>query len=227
MLWIGFLLSGPVLCIVVSFVIACTGNCFCGDGSLPPISYAFWYAPPYYLALTGLTFWGFFKSWRLAVTSSTTMVVSFLSVLLSLRMAIAVGFLFHVLPERRFLERYCHPRSFVQDGKVYYLGMCDLQYYDKAGDTWFSYVYDTSKDIENDQKAKYANRTKDRREFVNAIRAYVNDDPNNHFEFADFYARYIYGDLYEVEFNDATAQGFTNEYGPPPPNQRNPYTPEH
>jgi len=137
-----------------------------------------------------------------------------------------LGFEFCVYPMASYIKNHCNPVGFKQDGKTYFVGLCDLHVYpDNGGQLDFAFFYDTSGDIMNDEDAKAVNHSRDRREWVNAIRAATEDNPNEPFEIADFSAEKLYYNFYEVSFEDQNAEGFTKEYGPPPSNPKNPYPP--
>ncbi len=89
------------------------------------------------------------------------------------------------------MKQHCHPIPFKQDGKTYLLGLCNLQI-DSDGQSQFSYIYDTSGDAA--KATDFQNKTgrKDRIKLVNAIRSIFNDDPNEQFEFANFFLPHIF-----------------------------------
>jgi len=116
------------------------------------------------------------------------------------------GFAAYISPEPKFIRDHCGPISFVQDGKTYALGVCDL-----SPDDDFTWIYDTSGDIANYDRLSPGNR----KLFAMTLRKYFNNDPNDPFEGADFTADRYYGDFYEIIFDDADAEGFSRDYGLP------------
>lgn len=131
------------------------------------------------------------------------------------------GFSAFINPEAAYVQKHCAPMDFVQDGKVYSLGICNLQMDSSGQIDDFSYIYDTSRDIIN-----YNNLTKNNKIiFVNTVRKYFNDNPNEQFESADFTATQYYQNFFDVNFDDANAEGFYRDYGKPPENTKNPYPP--
>lgn len=213
--WMGFLLSNEALWIVLSF--------FNWPYSEPDdVLYAY----IAYFVLTVLVLLV-----RLCRDPLGQIVPLLIFILVSFFTAVALpfvnllGFEYCMYPEKRFIRNHCRPVSFEQDKKTYFVGLCDVRVYpDSRGQLDFAFLYDTSGDVLNDEYAKYANHALDRREWVDAIRKGLNDNPNEPFEFTDFSAYWIDHDFYKVTFDpDANALGFTEEYGPPPYNPKNPY----
>lgn len=89
------------------------------------------------------------------------------------------------------------------------------------GSADFSYIYDTSGDVDNYNNLSAANRAI----FVQTVRKYFNDDPNEGFEYADFASRRYYQNFYSIMYNQAENEGFTAAYGRPPKNFKSPYEP--
>ncbi len=127
------------------------------------------------------------------------------------------------------VENYCHPVEFTQDGKTYRFGVCGYIWYNKDGQTDLGpdVVYDSSGDIANGTY-NFSNPGQafkpERKELVDVVRKFYNDDPEQTFENTDFEATSIYGNFYIVNFpDDEGGAGFTQTYGPPPYNKKNPY----
>lgn len=133
-----------------------------------------------------------------------------------------LGFRWYIHPAASYVKNHCHPIQFQQDKKTYLLGLCDLKI-DETGQSNFIFLYDTSGDAAQDNDFQGQSGRRDRKEWVAAIRRIFNDDPNEIFEIADFYTIHIYGDFYWAAFDEASTEGFTKEYGPPPYNPRNLY----
>jgi len=135
----------------------------------------------------------------------------------------SLGFRFHIGPVDAYIQQHCHPESFEQDGKQYYIGFCDLDI-DPTGEFSSPVVmYDTSGDVRNDYDLNTDAHVKDRREWVNAIRKYLHDDVNDDFELWPFHTTHLWGPLYEVWSDDSPGGGFSFEYGFPPYNKENRY----
>jgi len=139
--------------------------------------------------------------------------------------AIGLGFAIAVYPQDDYLRQHCHLVRFIQDGKPFRVGLCDLVFVDSSGQTDFSLIYDESGDIRNDETLKETNHTPDRREWVNAVREIVHNDPNQLFEISSFFSDQVYGDFYTVGFSNSNDSGFTREYGPPPTDPKNLFKP--
>ncbi len=121
-------------------------------------------------------------------------------------------------PTAAYVEKYCAPMDFVQDGKTYTLGICNL-IIDHKGLVDFDLIYDTSGDIGNYDRLSPA----DKYTFVEAMRKYFNDDPNEDFEIADFTAPRYYGEFFWPTFDGFDTEGFRKAYGPPPKNSKGNY----
>ncbi len=131
------------------------------------------------------------------------------------------GFADFIRPESAYVQKHCPPINFVQDGKTYSFGICDLVMDSSGQIDDFSFVYDTSHDVGN-----YARLSgTDKIVFINVVRKYFSDDPNEQFENADFTATRYYHDFFEIVFDDANAEGFVRDFGMPPENPKNPYPP--
>lgn len=129
------------------------------------------------------------------------------------------GFATYSTPTAAYVEKHCAPMEFVQDGKTYTLGICNL-IIDHKGLVDFDLIYDTSGDIGNYNSL---NPT-DKYTFAEAMRKYFNDDPNEDFEIGDFTAPRYYGDFYMPSFDDEyDTEGFRKAYGPPPKNPKGNY----
>lgn len=130
-------------------------------------------------------------------------------------------FAYFINPEAAYVQKHCSPIDFTQDGKKYLFGVCDLVM-DSSGQTDdFSFVYDTSGDVGN----YYTLSKNEKMIFVNVVRKYFDDDPNEQFENADFTATDYYKNFFEIDFDAANAEGFVRDFGRPPQNPRNPYPP--
>jgi hypothetical protein len=132
------------------------------------------------------------------------------------------GFYAYTFPASRYAAQHCHPIEFLQAGKIYQFGVCDL-YLDPDGQMSFEgeIIYDTSGDTEkySETASRYP------KAYVDAVRKFFHDDPNEAFDVADFQAAPIYGGFYMVNFIPENAAGFTGEYGPPPSDKMNIFKP--
>lgn len=121
-------------------------------------------------------------------------------------------------PEAAYVKKHCNPMNFVQDGKTYTLGICDLVI-NHNGLVDFNLIYDTSGDIGNFNNLSPTNQ----KTFAMAIRKSFNDDPNEDFEIADFTAPRYHRDFFWTDFDGSDTEGFRRAYGPPPKNSQSPY----
>jgi hypothetical protein len=212
--WMGFLLVNPILLIVIVFFFwperwsdTFSYLCCCYGGlSLVILLFRF-IRHPLEQVLPMITVF--------AVTAITCFLLPVINWL---------GFEWYVFPEHEFVEKHCHPVSFVQDARTYFVGLCDLKFYPNNGyQVGFTLLYDTSGDALNDEDQKEENHTLDRREWVDALRLVMKDDPNTEFEWADFYTVPDFDNFYSISFDSSQVNGFTKEYGPPPKGQQHPY----
>jgi len=220
-IWIGFLLSGTVVYAIDLFVVWADGTVFADDSTADDI---IGFEAIYFLSLACLLIWRLFVNRRAAIKpllalTLTGAVIYFLTAPIQ-----KIAFEYYIYPEQKFLSKHCHPIPFQQDGRTFYLGVCDVVFVD-GGQNDFSFVYDTSGDVANDEDEKESTHRRDRIEWVNAMRRFFNDDPNEQFEIGAFYTREIYKNFYTVKFDDEFGEGFTLKYGPPPPNPKNPFPP--
>jgi len=132
------------------------------------------------------------------------------------------GFYAETFPTSRYVTQDCHPIAFQQAGRPYRFGVCDL-ILDPNGQMNFEgeIVYDTSGDT-----ARYS-ETASRypKAYVDAVRKFFHNDPNEAFDVADFQATPIFGSFYLVNFLPEDAAGFTADYGPPPSDKMNIFKP--
>jgi len=127
----------------------------------------------------------------------------------------------YIWPEASFVKKHCAPIKFVQDGRSYKFGVCDMKMDSTGQIADFSFVYDTSGDI-----GKFGQLSKnDEIAFIDVVRQFFRDDPNEQFENADFTASSYGSDFYAISFQDANAEGFVKIVGVPPANRNNPYPP--
>jgi hypothetical protein len=214
--WMGFLLSSPALALVLAF--------FAWPEPLPNALFNSFLG---YVAFSFLVMLISLIRNPIGQIVPVIVVAGAVSIMAELLPFVNwLGFQFCVYPMASYIKNHCNPVGFKQDGKTYFVGLCDMSIDpDSDGQIDFAFLYDTSGDILNDADAKALNHSLDRREWVNAIRAATNDDPNELFEFANFWTDRLYNSFYEVTFDDDQEQGFTKEYGPPPSNPKNPYPP--
>jgi hypothetical protein len=134
----------------------------------------------------------------------------------------APGFFAYTFPTSRYVMWHCHPIEFLQTGRSYQFGVCDLVLY-PDGQMSFAgaIIYDTSDDTErySETAARY------RKAYVDVVSKFFRDDHNEAFDVADFQANPAFGSFYTVNFDPANAEGFTAEYGPPPPDKVNIFKP--
>jgi len=213
--WMGFLLSSPTLALVLAF--------FAWPEPLPNAlfnSFLGYVAFSFLVMLIRLIRNPIGQIVPVIVVAGAVFIVAEL-----LPFVNWLGFQFCVYPMASYIKNHCNPVGFKQDGKTYFVGLCDVHVDpDSEGQLYFAFLYDTSGDILNDEDAKAVNHSLDRREWVNAIRAATKNNPNEPFEFADFSAENLDYNFYEVTFDDGEdAGGFTKEYGPPPFDPKNPY----
>ncbi len=138
---------------------------------------------------------------------------------------VAMEFWTFNFPAATDVENYCHPVKFMQDGNIYKFGVCGDEVPDEDGQTGFGpeIVYDTSGDIAYSTYSFSGDGQifkPERKEFVDAVRKFYNDDPEEAFEVADFQTTPIYGHFYVVVTDDVGG-GFTDTYGPPPYDKKN------
>ncbi len=163
----------------------------------------------------------FVTPWRMIVpfllfTASAVIIFSSLGDFL-----FAKSFADYIKPEAAYVRKHCAPMDFVQDDMEYVFGICGLKLDGDGQMTDFDFIYDTSGDVEN-----YASLPRnDKLIFVAAVRKYLNDDPNDAFEIADFTTTRFYRSFFYVAFDEANAEGFTRDFGMPPRNLKNPYPP--
>jgi hypothetical protein len=127
----------------------------------------------------------------------------------------------YIKPEPAYVQKHCAPINFVQDGKTYSFGVCDLIMDNSGQMSDFSFIYDSSGDVGN-----YDDLSKDDKIiFRDTVRKYFSDNPNEQFENAYFIATRYYQNFYYVSFDAADAEGFVRDFGRPPENSKNPYPP--
>lgn len=211
-LWAVFLCSGPA---IWAWCLFSHWPPDYSDGPDPLVDYLDWVQTIAGFSAIGLVFW----RWRRAILPATTWVLTYLLINSSVGYWVSdAGFLYYIYPRAAYVRSHCQPMDFAQDGKTYQLGMCNLSI-DKTGQIDFDFVYDTSGDTGRFDKL---NGT-DRRVFVNTVRKYFNNDPNEAFEVTNFTSACYGGDFYQLGFDDGDSGGFEPVYGRVPADPKNPY----
>ncbi len=214
--WAVFLWYGPM-----AVFLACRFNWQLSQGSVL-LAWVYWPGVISAIAALGTGFMLVFDMPRRAIvpfllfSASATLIFSPLGDILTVK-----SFADHSKPEAAYVKKHCAPVDFVQDGKTYWFGACDLKLDATGQIADLTFYYDTSGDLKNYDSLSKA----DKQIFAAAVREHFNDDPNEPFEHAYFTAIHFYRNFYDIDFIDEDAGGFTSDFGPPPENSKNPYSP--
>jgi hypothetical protein len=212
--WAVFLWYGPVAIFVVER--------FHWQLSQILLNYLFWPIVVSFLGALGTALAMIFVApWRAIVpfllfTAGAVMTFSPLGDILSVK-----SFADYIKPETVYVKKHCAPVDFVQDGKTYWFGACDLKLDNTGQVSDLTFYYDTSGDLENYDSLP----VKDKQVFVSVVRKYFRDDPNEPFEHAYYTTTRFYRDFFDINFADEDAGGFTSDFGMPPKDPKNPYAP--